>query len=201
MTPSHEVFSVSRASHLDGWLRKFLFRPDRLVERFIGPGDTVLDIGCGPGLFTRAIARRVGDSGKVIAVDIQEEMLHLLEENARREGLSSRIRLHKAEPDSLGLAETESINVVFAIYVIHEVPHAARLIQEVFTLLVPGGTFLVAEPMFVVSAAEFQKTLAMAASAGFRVISAPSVFLSRAVLLGKDRAGSPGDGETSRTRA
>jgi ubiquinone/menaquinone biosynthesis C-methylase UbiE len=186
MTTSHEVFSASRARHLDSWLRRFIFRPDHLVERFIVPGDTVLDIGCGPGLFTRAIARRVGDSGKVIAVDIQEEMLQLLEENARRERLSSRIRLHKADPDSLGLAETGSINVVFAIYVIHEVPHAARLIQEVFTLLAPGGTFLVAEPMFVVSASEFQKTLEMAASAGFRMVGSPFIFLSRTALFRKD---------------
>ncbi len=167
-------------------MRKLLFGPDRLVERFIRPGDRVLDIGCGPGLFTRAIARRVGDSGNVIAVDIQEEMLHLLEENARREGLSSRILLHKAEPDSLGLAEAGSIDVVFAIYVVHEVPNATRLIQEVFTLLVPGGTFLVAEPMFVVSGAEFQKTLAMAASAGFRMVGSPFIFLSRTALFRKD---------------
>jgi ubiquinone/menaquinone biosynthesis C-methylase UbiE len=186
MTTSHKVFSASRASHLDGWLRRFIFRPDRLVERLTGPGDTVLDIGCGPGLFTRAIARRVGDSGKVIAVDIQEEMLRLLEENARREGLSSRIRLHKAEPDSLGLTETGSVNVVFAIYVIHEVPSAERLLQEIFTLLVPGGTFLVAEPMFVVSAPEFQKTLAMAASVGLRMVGSPFVFLSRTALFRKD---------------
>ncbi len=186
MAPSHGVFSVSRASHLDSWLRKFLFGTDRLVERFIGPGDTVLDIGCGPGFFTRAIARRVGDSGNVIAVDIQEEMLHLLEKNARREGLSSRIRLHKAEPDSLGLAETGSIDVVFAIYVVHEVPNPARLIQEVFSLLVPGGTFLVAEPMFVVSGAEFQKTLAMAASAGFHMVGSPFIFMSRTALFRKD---------------
>lgn len=187
MTTSHKVFSASRASHLDGWLRKFLFRPDRLVERFIEAGDTVLDIGCGPGLFTRAIARRVGDDGKVIAVDIQEEMLHLLEENARREGLSYRIQLHKAEPDSLGLSETGSVNIVFAIYVIHEVPDAAQLIQEVFTLLVPGGTFLIAEPMFVVSAPEFQKTLAMAASAGFRMVGSPFIFLSHTAVFRKDK--------------
>jgi ubiquinone/menaquinone biosynthesis C-methylase UbiE len=186
MTTSHEVFSASRASHLDGWLRKLLFRPDRLVERYIRPGDKVLDIGCGPGLFTRAIARRVGEYGKVIAVDIQEEMLHILEVNARREGLSSRIRLHKAEPDSLGLAEPGSINVVFAIYVIHEVPDAARLIQEVFTLLVPGGTFLVAEPIFVVSAAEFKKTLAIATSAGSHLVGSPFIFLSRTALFRKN---------------
>ncbi len=63
--------------------------------------------------------------------------------------------------------------------------------QEVFTLLVPRGTFLIVEPKLIVSAAEFEKTFAIAASAGFRRVSTPSVFLSRAVLLRKDRPGIP----------
>jgi ubiquinone/menaquinone biosynthesis C-methylase UbiE len=171
-------------------LRRLLFQPDRLVGRYVSPGDTVLDIGCGPGLFTRAIARKVGDTGLVIAVDIQEGMLEILKEKARKEGLISRIRLHKAKPQSLGLAEPGRINVALAFYVVHEVPDAARLMQEVFSILVPGGTFLVVEPKFVVSAAEFEKTLAIAASAGFRRVDAPPVFLSRAVLLRKEEAGS-----------
>lgn len=186
MAGNHEVFQASRAGHLDSWLRKILFHPDRLVERFISPGDTVLDIGCGPGLFTRAIARRIGDSGIVIAVDIQDGMLDLLRGKAEKEGLISRIRLHKAEPQSLGLSEPDHINVALAFYVVHEVPDAARLMQEVFTLLIPGGTFLIVEPKFVVPATEFEKTLSIAASAGFRRMDAPPVFLSRAVLLRKD---------------
>ena len=194
MTGNHKVFQASRAAHLNSWWRKIVFRPDRLVERFIRPGDTVLDIGCGPGLFTRAIARKVGDTGLVIAADIQDGMLEILKENAQKEGLINRIRLHKAEPDSLGLAEAGCINVAFAFYVVHEVPDAERLIQEVFTLLVRGGTYLIVEPLFVVTASEFEKTLALAISAGFRRADAPSVFLSRAVLLMKGDAGSPGTG-------
>ncbi len=60
-----------------------------------------------------------------------------------------------------------------------------RLIQEVHALLV-RGTFLIVESMVIVSAAEFQKTLAMATSAGFRMVSSPSVFLSRTALFRKD---------------
>jgi len=171
-------------------LRRLLFQPDRLVGRYVSPGDTVLDIGCGPGLFTRAIARKVGDTGLVIAVDIQDGMLEILKEKARKEGLIARIRLHKAEPDSLDLSEKGCINVALAFYVVHEVPDAERLMQEVFALLIPGGTSLIVEPMFVVSAAEFEKTLAMAVSAGFRRADEPPVFLSRAVLLMKGDAGS-----------
>lgn len=186
MTGNHEVFSVSRAGRLDGWWRRFLFQPDRFVDRYVRLGDTVLDIGCGPGLFTRAIARKVGDTGLVIAVDVQDGMLDILQEKAQKEGVISRIRLHKAEPHTLALTEPEHITVAFAFYVVHEVPDTAHLMREVFSLLVPGGTFLIVEPKFVVSAAEFEKTLAIAASVGFRRVNAPSVFLSRAVLLRKD---------------
>ncbi|MDD1678196.1 MAG: class I SAM-dependent methyltransferase [Methanomicrobiales archaeon] len=188
MSGNHKVYSSSHAKSLDGRLRRLLFQPDRFVDRYVRAGDTVLDIGCGPGFFTLAMARKIGDSGLVIAVDIQDEMLDILKKKAQKEGLISRIRLLKAEPQSLGLTEPEHITVAFAFYVVHEVPDIARLMREVFTLLVQGGTFLIVEPKFVVSAAEFEKTILMAISAGFRRVSSPSVFLSRAVLLRKDGA-------------
>ena len=167
-------------------MRRLLFQPDRVVDNYVRTGDTVLDIGCGPGFFTRPIARKVGESGLVIAVDVQDGMLDMLRERAGKEGLLSRIRLHKAEPDSLGLTGPEQISVAFAYYVIHEIPDQAHLMQEVFPLLVPGGTFLIVEPKFEVSVSEFENTVAAAVSAGFRRVSSPSVFLSRAALLRKD---------------
>ena len=189
MTGNPKIFSVSKASHLDGWLRRLLFQPDRFVTNYVRTGDRVLDIGCGPGFFTLSIARKVGDTGLVIAVDVQEGMLDMLREKARKEGLLSRIRLHKAEPGSLALTGPENVSVAFAYYVVHEVPDAAHLMLEVYTHLVPGGTFLIVEPKFEVSASEFETTLALAVSAGFRKVNSPSVFLSRAVLLRKDQTG------------
>ena len=76
--PRHNVFSAERAAHLDSRLRRFLYRPDQLAERYVKPGNRVLDFGCGPGFFTREFAKRVGDTGMVLAVDVQEEMLRIL---------------------------------------------------------------------------------------------------------------------------
>ena len=191
MIGNHEVFPVSRASYLDGWWRRLKYQPGRLVNRYVRPGDTVLDIGCGPGLFTRPIARRVGENGQVIAVDVQEAMLEILKEKATHEGLLTRIRLHKAEPHSLGLEYPERINIAFGFCVIHEVPDAARLMQEVFSLLSPGGTFIIAEPKHEVPADEFDETLAMAAAAGFYRIGTPFVLRSLTALFRKDGAGIP----------
>jgi len=186
MTGNHEVFPVSRASYLDRWWRRLKLQPGRLVDRYVRPGDTVLDIGCGTGLFTLPIARRVGENGQVIAVDVQEGMLEILKEKATPEGLLARIRLHKAEPQSLVLEYPGHIDVALGVYVVHEVPDAARLMQEVFSLLVPGGTFLIAEPKHEVPADEFETTLAMAASAGFHKVGTPFVLRSHTALLRKD---------------
>ena len=103
MSGDHEVFPVSRASYLDGWWRRFKYQPGRLVDRYVRPGDTVLDIGCGPGLFTLPIARRVGENGQVIAVDLQEGMLEILKEKATLEGLLARIRLRLCRRHQRGM--------------------------------------------------------------------------------------------------
>ena len=52
-------------------LRKLLENPDRLLGPFVRPGMTVLEPGCAMGFFTLPLARMVGATGRVIAVDIQ----------------------------------------------------------------------------------------------------------------------------------
>ena len=195
LSGNHEVFPVSRASYLDSWRRRLKYQPGWLVNRYIRPGDTVLDIGCGTGLFSLPGARRVGENGQVIAIDLQEGMLEILKEKATYRGLATRIRFHKAEPHSLGLEYPGRIDVALGLCVVHEVPDPARLMKEVFTLLVPGGTFLIAEPKHEVPADEFDKTLAMAASAGFRRIGTPFVLRSRTALFRKDGEGFPDNAE------
>src|SRR5512137_165090 len=85
-SPHHEVFSASHASHLDSRFRRFLYRPDRLAERWIQPGNLVLDFGCGPGFFTREFAKRTGDTGTVFAVDLQQKCWGSSEKNLNQKG-------------------------------------------------------------------------------------------------------------------
>ncbi len=151
------------------------------------PGNRVLDFGCGPGFFTREFACRVGESGHVIAVDVQDGMLKLLREKLEPEGLMPRVTTHQCAPDALSLdpAKDGKIDIAFTIFVVHEVPDAQKLFREIAALLVPGGELFLAEPRFVVSADEFKTTLSKAAKEGFLQNGTPSFFMSRTALLRK----------------
>ena len=68
----------------DNPLRRLIHNPDRLLRSWIAPGQTAIDIGCGMGYFTLPMARLVGNSGRVIAVDLQAQMLDRLQRRAER---------------------------------------------------------------------------------------------------------------------
>jgi len=91
-----DVCSYQRAWALDIWIRKYIHNPYKITGKYIKEGQTVLDLGCGPGFFSLAMAEMVGKKGRVISVDIQDEMLQMLREKSEREGLKSRIFFHKA---------------------------------------------------------------------------------------------------------
>ena len=59
----------------DNPLRRIIHNPARMLGTMVEEGQTVVDIGCGLGFFTLALAQMVGAHGKVIALDIQSEML------------------------------------------------------------------------------------------------------------------------------
>jgi ubiquinone/menaquinone biosynthesis C-methylase UbiE len=183
----HEVFPAENAGHLDTRLRRFLYHPDRLAERYVKPGDRVLDFGCGPGFFTREFAKRVGENGQVFSVDLQEAMLQIVREKMGAEGLLSRIRTHRCEADSINLPAdlNGTFDVAFTIFVVHEVPDPEKLFREIADLLKPGGILFYTEPPFVVSGREFRDNLALAEEAGFLQVERSLFFVNRASVLRK----------------
>ncbi len=185
----HEVCSAERAGHLDTRLRRVLYRPDRLAGRYVKPGDRVLDFGCGPGFFTREFAKRVGEHGQVLSVDVQEEMLDILRRTLGPDGLLSRVQTHRCEPDSLTLAPDldGSLDAAFLIFVVHEVSDPARLLSEIAALLRPGGTLFISEPTFYVSGKEFRKTLELSEEAGFETVARRLLFVNRAAVMRRKR--------------
>ncbi|MBK7711908.1 MAG: methyltransferase domain-containing protein [Bacteroidales bacterium] len=69
------VCPATYSGSLDNFLRRLMHKPAKILSPFIKEGMTVLDMGCGPGFFTAELARLVGEKGKVIAADLQQEML------------------------------------------------------------------------------------------------------------------------------
>ena len=178
---STDVCPYQRAWTLDNWIRRLIQNPYKIVGEYVEEGQTVLDLGCGPGFFSLEMAKLVGEKGKVISVDIQEEMLQILKSKSERQGLSSRIVLHKAQPKKLGISEM--VDFALAFYMVHEVPDKKSFLSEVASHLKPDGRFLIVEPKFHVSKSEFDSTLEVARSAGLEQVSEPKISLSRAALL------------------
>jgi ubiquinone/menaquinone biosynthesis C-methylase UbiE len=172
------------ADWLTSPLRRLFQNPEKILTGLVSSGQTVVDLGCGPGFFTVAMAKMAGEAGHVIAVDLQPEMLALARRNAERAGMQSRIRFHQAQADSIGVIERADF--AMAMWMVHEVPNAEKFLGEIRSFLKPGGRFLLIEPLMHVSAADFQKTVDKARETGLKPLSSPKIGLSRTMLFGRD---------------
>ena len=169
---------------MDNPIRRLIHGPDKILGGYIEPGQTVLDLGCGSGTFTIAMARMVGEAGIVIAVDLQDEMLQLVRQKAVKEGLACRIITHKSEPEGIGI--TDKVDFALAFYMIHEVPDVDAFLMEAAGLLKPGGRLLIAEPLIHVSESSFKKTVDAAQLAGLKPVCKPKIRFSRSMLFQPD---------------
>ena len=147
---------------------------------------TVLEPGPGMGFFTLEMARLVGATGHVIAVDVQAKMLDRLERRARRAGVAERIEAHLTTADSMALTSLAGkVDFALAFAVVHEMPSAGRFFAETHATLKPGARLLFAEPSGHVTGADFEKELDAAMRAGFRVVARPQIRRGHAALLEK----------------
>lgn len=163
-------------------VRRWIQSPEKILTPHIREGMTVLDIGPGMGFFTIPAARLVGETGRVIAVDVQDKMLRALAKRAEKAGLAGRIVSRLCTSDSIGIAEP--IDVCLAFNVVHEVPDALSLFLQIGEVLKPTGKLLLAEPAgWHVSEEEFQATLALASEAGLKLIDQPKIRRSRTAVF------------------
>jgi ubiquinone/menaquinone biosynthesis C-methylase UbiE len=147
---------------------------------------TVLEPGPGMGFFTLELARRVGPTGRVIAVDVQPKMIKGLKRRAATANLAERIDARVTRPDSMQLDGLNSrIDFVLAFAVVHEMPDAAVFFAEAATTMTPKARMLLAEPMGQVSEAEFDAELEIAKRAGLEVEARPPMRRTRTALLQK----------------
>lgn len=114
-----------------------------LGELGIRPGQVVCDMGCGNGFYTLELARMVGREGRVLAVDIQSEMLRLLDERARKDGLTN-IELIHGTPIDPKLPDG-SVDLILLVDVYHEFSHPEQMLRAMRKALAPQGRIALAE--------------------------------------------------------
>src|SRR5271157_4636156 len=167
-------------------LRRLLQDPVAILKPYVREGMTVLEPGPGMGFFTLEMARLVGTSGRVVAVDVQPRMIAGLKRRLAKAGLLERTDARLASSDSLGLQDLHGrVDFALAMAVVHEMPSSSRFFAEVAEAMKPGATLLLAEPSGHVSETAFEAELQDAAAAGLEVTDRPAIPRSQAALLRK----------------
>lgn len=184
MKDSSKVCSVERAGALDLSVRRLFQNPTRILKPYVNPGDKVLDFGCGPGFFTFDIASLVGESGLVIAADLQTGMLEIVEKKIIARNMQNRIQAHKCEESSICLDDT--VDFILAFYMIHELSDQEQTFTEFKKILNQYGKILIIEPDFHVTKNDFDKMLIRLKKKGFKIIDRPKFFFSRSVVMKHD---------------
>ena len=133
-------WKVIEAERLVRYEHMFVWRPEqaRLLEPAgIAPGQRVLDLGCGPGFFSLALADMVGRDGAVHGVDINARFVADARARAVQRGLSH-VQFHHLDGATLPLANA-SIDRVIAKNVLEYVPDLHATLSEAVRVLAPGG--------------------------------------------------------------
>jgi len=165
-------------------LRRLEYNPARILAPYVRSGMTVLEPGPGMGFFTLELARLVGASGRVIAVDVQPRMIAGLKRRAARAGVLERVDARLAAPSSLGVGELAgSVDFALAFAVVHEMPSPQSFFAEVAEVSKPSATVLFVEPAGHVSVEEWEAELQAAFKAGFVLVDRLSIRRSQAALL------------------
>lgn len=142
---------------------------------------TAIDIGCGMGYFSIGMAKMVGDTGKVIAVDVQQKMLDTLTKRAKKAEVAHRITTLLCDDNNIGI--NEKVDFALTFWVAHETPNEFHLLQQIRSILKKSGTLLLAEPKLHVTTNEFKKTLSAAQELGYQVIGSPEIYFSHTAVL------------------
>lgn len=182
-----------RAHHVCPWwvgyliaspLRRMAEDPDSILAPLAKPGMTVVDAGAAMGFFSLPLARFVGDTGRVVCVDVQPRMLSTLSKRAKRNGVAHIIECRACTQEDLGLGDLEGqADLAVAVHVVHETAYPRRFLSQICEALRPGGKFLVIEPRGHVSESDFEATRGLCREVGFHELESKQLRRSRSLLL------------------
>ncbi len=119
-------------------------RTDLLLTALaLKPGMVVADIGAGTGYLSRRMATAVGSGGKVLAVDVQPEMIQMLKQLAQKAQLSQIVPVQCSETD-VGL-QPSSVDLAIMVDVYHELAYPFEVLASILRALKPGGRVVFVE--------------------------------------------------------
>lgn len=119
-------------------------RTDLLMTALaLTPGLVVADIGAGTGYLSRRMAKAVAPGGKVLAVDVQPEMVHMLERLSQDAGLANIVPSLGAEDDVKLPAGTVDLAIMVDVY--HELAFPFEMLGSIIRALKPGGRVVFVE--------------------------------------------------------
>jgi ubiquinone/menaquinone biosynthesis C-methylase UbiE len=126
------------ASYEQSWQRPLEAAQTRLLSMAaLRPGERVVDVACGTGLVTFAAAAAVGSEGRVVGVDVSDEMIDRSAERARERGLTQ-VRFERMDAEALTLGD-QSFDAALCALGLMYVPDPLKAIAEMARVLVPGG--------------------------------------------------------------
>jgi ubiquinone/menaquinone biosynthesis C-methylase UbiE len=132
------------AGVIDNPLRRRMQPPDEMPLRHgIEPGMRVLEVGPGNGRYTVATARRVGQGGRVVAVDIEPKMVKRVRSRVEAEGIAN-VEARVADVYDLPF-DNGTFDAAYMIAVIGEIPDPDRAMGEFQRVLKPGGRLAFSE--------------------------------------------------------
>ncbi len=117
-----------------------------LTSTGLGPGQTVADIGCGPGLFTTPAAHVVGPQGRVYAVDTEQTMLDLVDARSAEEGLAHVVTV-LSDGNMIPLPDSV-VDYAICGLLLHDRPDftgRVAMARDIRRTVQPGGRILVIE--------------------------------------------------------
>lgn len=120
--------------------REFLYRTMAVNALGLKPGDTVLEIGCGTGLNFSRLEKAVGESGKIIGLDMTDKMLEQARNRVETNGWSNveLMNINAADYDF-----PRGLNGILSTFAITLIPEFDQIIKNGSNALVPGGRFAV----------------------------------------------------------
>lgn len=137
-------FDPARRARLQGPERARLLPPEDLLRQAgLGTGMRLADVGCGPGFFALPAAHIVGPAGRVYAIDISQDLLREVREQADAERLAQIWIVQSAE-SAIPLPDAAADMALMA-FVLHEAVHPAAFVREVVRILSPSGRLILLE--------------------------------------------------------